>query len=118
MLEITRVDEMTMFSSDKYSRILVHNAKGLLRLLCFQEEQSVPLHRHPHADEYFYVIGGKAKVTVGKEHAEVESGSIVKAPAGVPHQWKNGSQELVLLSVLIPLQSYEFADDASEMELV
>jgi hypothetical protein len=48
----------------------------------------------------------------------VESGSIIKAMAGLPHQWKNGSERLVLLSVLIPPSSYKFADEAAKMEVI
>lgn len=115
---IAKVDFIAMFTSDKYNKITINGTKGLLRLLCFEPDQSVPLHRHPKADEYFFVIDGKGKVTIGRKETKVESGCIIRAPAGIPHQWKNGSERLILLSVLIPLSSYKFAEKASRMEFI
>jgi quercetin dioxygenase-like cupin family protein len=115
---INRVDLIARFTSNKYNKIPINGAKGLLRLLCFEPDQSVPLHRHPKADEYFFVIRGKGKVTLGSEETDVEPGCIIRAKACLPHQWKNGSERLVLLSVLIPLSSYKFADEATGMEVI
>lgn len=115
---INRADLIATFTSNRYNKISINGAKGLLRLLCFEPDQSVPLHRHPKADEYFFVIRGKGKVTLGKEETDVESGYIIKATAGLPHQWKNGSERLVLLSVLIPPSSYKFVDEAAKMEVI
>ena len=113
---IDRVDLVARFTSDKYNKIPVNGAEGLLRLLCFEPGQGVPLHRHPKADEYFFVIRGEGKVTLGSEETHVKSGCIIKAAAGMPHQWKNGPEKLVLLSVLIPPSSYRRADEAAKME--
>jgi quercetin dioxygenase-like cupin family protein len=115
---VDRADLLATFTPNRYNRIPINGAKGLLRLLCFEPNQSVPLHKHPKADEYFFVIRGKGKVTLGKNETDVESGSIIKAAAGVPHQWKNESERLVLLSVLIPPSSYKFADEAAKMEAI
>jgi len=87
-------------------------------LLCFEPDQTVPLHKHLKADEYFFVIRGRGRVTLGSEETEVESGCIIKATAGLPHQWKNSSERLILLSVLIPPSSYKFADEAAKMEII
>jgi quercetin dioxygenase-like cupin family protein len=115
---IDRLDLIATFASDKYSKIPIKGAKGLLRLLCFEPDQSVPLHRHSKADEYFFVIRGKGKVTLGRKEIDVESGCILEATAGLPHRWKNGSDRLVLLSVLIPSSSYNLADEAAKMEII
>jgi len=115
-VKVLKVDSVAIFSSDNYSKISIKDAQGLLRLLCFEPGQYVPLHKHLNGDEYFYVIKGKGKVTIGKEEEEVGPGCIVKASAGVSHQWKNGPQRLVILSVIIPPQSYKSADEATKME--
>lgn len=115
---IDRVDLVTTFTPDKYNKIPINGAKGLLRLLCFEPDQTVPLHRHPKADEYFFVVRGEGKVTLGNEETCVESGCIIKAAAGLPHQWKNGSERLVLLSVLISPSSYKLVDEAAKMEVI
>lgn len=117
-MKIAKVDLLATFSPDRYNKISINGAQGLLRLLCLEQKQSVPLHKHPNGDEYFYVIEGKGKIKIGKKEAEAESGCIVKAPAGVLHQWKNGPQRLILLSVVIPPQSYKVSDEATKMEFV
>lgn len=117
-MNIVKAESLATFSSDKYAKIPINGTEGLLRLLCFESGQGVPMHKHPKGDEYFYVIEGKGKITIGGEEAEAGPGSIIKAPAGVPHQWKNGGQRLVLLSILIPFQSYEVADEVVKMEFI
>jgi quercetin dioxygenase-like cupin family protein len=115
---ISRADLIATFTSNKYNKIPINDAKGLLRLLCFEPDQNVPLHRHSKADEYFFVIRGTGKVTLGSEEIDVGSSCIIKAAAGLPHQWKNGSERLVLLSILIPSSSYKLADEAAKMEII
>ncbi|HML02424.1 MAG TPA: cupin domain-containing protein [Candidatus Bathyarchaeia archaeon] len=104
-MEVAKAESMARFSSDKYNRVPIISAGGLLRLLCFEPYQHVPPHKHTKADEYFYVIKGRAQITVGSEEATVESGFIVRAQAGIVHAWKNQDKRLVLLSVLVPLSS-------------
>jgi len=115
-MEISRIDSVAEFSSEKYVKVPLKNTNGLVRLLCFENGQSVALHKHLDADEIFYVLSGKAEFTVGKETAQIEEGSFVKAVAGTFHGWKNGSEKLILISVLIPPSSYKLAEQASKME--
>jgi quercetin dioxygenase-like cupin family protein len=115
-LKIVRVDSIAKFSADTYTKIPVNGAKGLLRLLCFEPNQLVPLHKHPKADEYFFVIKGKGKVKIGTEETDAESGYITRAPAGIAHQWRTKSERLILLSVLVPPSNYKLADEAVKME--
>ena len=116
-MEILRVDSIAKFSTHAYTKIPVNGAKELLRLLCFEPNQLVPLHKHPKADEYFLVTKGKGKIKIGSEETDAESGYIIRAPAGIAHQWKTGSERLILLSILIPPSSYKLADEAIKMEL-
>jgi len=48
----------------------------------------------------------------------VKNGFFVKAPAGVLHQWKNGKDRLVLISVLISPSSYAHAEKIIETMFV
>ncbi|MFH0849253.1 MAG: cupin domain-containing protein [archaeon] len=113
-----KVHSLAMFSPEKYCRVPICDAKGLIRLLCFEPGQSVPLHTHPKSDEYFFVVEGKGKITVDTDEQDAEPGCIIKAPAGVTHRWRNGTQRLVLLSVLIPTSAYDLAEEATEQKLV
>jgi quercetin dioxygenase-like cupin family protein len=117
-MELAEVDSLATFSNDKYSKIPIDGAKGLMRLLCFEPNQSVPLHKHPEGDEYFFVIQGKGKIKIGNEETEAESRTIIRAPANVLHQWKNGTGKLIILSVLISPSCYELAEETLKMEYV
>lgn len=117
-MEILKTDSLAEFSLAKYVRVLVPNTNGLVRLLCFEPGQSVAFHKHPDGDEIFCVLTGKADFTVGKETARVETGSFVKAAAGAFHGWNNGSERLILISVLIPPSSYGLAEQTAKMEFL
>jgi quercetin dioxygenase-like cupin family protein len=117
-MEILKTDSLAKFSLDKYVRVLIPNTNGLVRLLCFEPGQSVAFHRHPDGDEVLYVVMGKADFTVGKETARVEAGSFVKAAAGSFHGWNNGSERLILISMLVPSSSYNLAEQTARMEFL
>jgi len=117
-MEILKINSLVEFSSVKYVKVPTRNTNGLVRLLCFEPCQCVALHKHPDGDEVFYVLSGRAEFRVGKETARIEAGSFVKAEAGILHGWKNGSERLILISVLIPPSSYKLAEQAAKMEFV
>jgi len=110
------MESLAEFSAEKYVRVPIKNSSGLVRLLCFEPSQEVALHKHTEADEVFYVVTGEAEFTKSKETVRLEAGSIVKAEAGTFHSWRNGSTRLILLSVLMPLVSYNVAAQAVKME--
>ena len=109
-MDIIKAESLMDFSVSKYRRAPLPNTKGLIRLLCFEPNQKVRLHRHPEADEIFYVLEGQGEISVGAEKRKVRNGSFVKAPAGALHQWKNGKERLVLISVLISPSNYAHAE--------
>lgn len=117
-MNVANVESLARFSSEKYVRVPLEHTKGLVRLLCFEPRQEVPLHIHPEADEVFYVVRGAAVFTVEEETTQVSAGNLVKADAGKRHGWNNGAEKLILLSLLVPVSSYLVAEQASRMELV
>jgi mannose-6-phosphate isomerase-like protein (cupin superfamily) len=59
----------------------------------------------PHTeDEVYYVVGGRALITVGEETREVRPGSVVYVAASVPHRFHGISEELTLLVVFGPAE--------------
>ncbi len=46
-------------------------------------------HRHPNADEFFYVIRGRAEIGAGDEAHEVGPGTVELVPRGVVHWLRN-----------------------------
>ena len=113
-----KVNTLATFSPEKYCRVLIENTKGLVRLLCFEPRQSVAPHIHPKSDECFFVVEGNGKIMVDQEEFDAESGCIFRVPAGSTHQWKNGTNRMILLSVLIPTSAYDLAHVASEQKFV
>jgi oxalate decarboxylase/phosphoglucose isomerase-like protein (cupin superfamily) len=47
------------------------------------------LHHHPHADEWYYVIGGAAEFTIGDDVIRGTAGSALWIPTSTPHRIHN-----------------------------
>lgn len=59
----------------------------------------------PHAeDELYYVVAGRARVTVGDEVWEVVPGSLVFVGARVPHRFHDITERLELLVIFGPAE--------------
>lgn len=57
----------------------------------------------PHnQDEVYFVVSGRASITVGLETTEVARGSVVYVPAGVAHKFHHISEDLRVLVVFSP----------------
>lgn len=44
-----------------------------------------PLHKHPHQEEYFYVISGEVRFVVGDQRLTLHAGESILGPRGIPH---------------------------------
>ena len=59
----------------------------------------------PHTeDELYYVVAGRARVTVGDEVRDVTPGSLVFVAARVPHRFHDITERLELLVVFGPAE--------------
>lgn len=59
----------------------------------------------PHTeDELYYVVDGRATISVGAEDREVRPGSMVFVGAGVPHRFHHIEERLVLLVAFGPAE--------------
>ncbi|MFF2651631.1 cupin domain-containing protein [Streptomyces sp. NPDC058045] len=62
--------------------------------------------QQPHQqDEVYFVVSGRASVTVGDETTQVARGSVVYVPAGVMHRFHHISEDLRVLVVFSPPES-------------
>jgi mannose-6-phosphate isomerase-like protein (cupin superfamily) len=62
--------------------------------------------QQPHReDELYYVVSGKATITVGDEERPVAPGSLVFVGAGVAHRFHDITERLELLVVFGPAES-------------
>jgi mannose-6-phosphate isomerase-like protein (cupin superfamily) len=71
---------------------------GLYALDAGQSDPQQP-HRQ---DEVYFVVSGRASITVGEETTTVARGSVVYVPAGVKHKFHHISEDLKVLVVFSP----------------
>lgn len=78
-----------------------HMSVGLYALDAGAQDPQRP-HRQ---DEVYFVVSGRAVVTVGEESTPVARGSVVYVPAGVPHKFHHISEDLRVMVVFAPPES-------------
>ncbi|MGE7384997.1 cupin domain-containing protein [Streptomyces sp. NPDC004126] len=71
---------------------------GLYALDAGQSDPQQP-HRQ---DEVYFVVSGRASITVGEETTVVANGSVVYVPAGVPHRFHHITEPLKVMVVFSP----------------
>jgi quercetin dioxygenase-like cupin family protein len=71
-------------------------------LNCFEPGQSQPVHVHGGSDKFYVVISGKARMIVGNETQEVSAGTVVWAPADVPHGVETALERTTMLVAMAP----------------
>jgi len=75
----------------------------MVGLNCLEPGQSQALHAHEGADKFYFVLAGRGNFTVGEEVSEAGEGTLIVAPAGVPHGVTNhGNDRLSLLIGISP----------------
>lgn len=81
-----RVAEAAAFSASSGTRAdLFAGGQLFVGLNCFEPGQTQRVHAHAGADKFYFVVSGKARLTVGDETRLAEAGDLVWAPAEVPH---------------------------------
>ncbi len=74
----------------------------LVGLNCFEIGQGQEIHAHVGADKFYVVLSGKARFVVADTVSEAGPGSLVLAPAGVPHGVERALERTVLLVGMAP----------------
>jgi mannose-6-phosphate isomerase-like protein (cupin superfamily) len=60
----------------------------------------------PHKeDEMYYVVRGRARMTIGENQQAVQDGSVIFVAANVEHRFHNITEELVVLVFFAPAES-------------
>ena len=86
-----------------YKATLWQGEHVMVGLNCLESNQTQSMHEHQGADKFYLVLEGKGQFTVGDEERTAAAGSLVIAPAGVPHGVVNtGSERLSLLVAIAP----------------
>ena len=75
----------------------------MVGLNCLEPNQTQPVHAHTGADKFYLVLSGSGRFTIGDEEKTVDKGTVVVAPAGIPHGVINtGTERLALLVAIAP----------------
>ena len=98
-----QVDEVAVFTGDKASKAdLFRGSRLFVGLNCFEAGQGQATHVHAGADKFYFVVSGRARITVGVETREVGPGTVVWAPADVPHGVAEVLERTVMLVAIAP----------------
>jgi len=76
-----------------------------------------PLHRHPDADETFYMLEGEIVLHVDGQQRQLRAGGIAVIPRGIPHAFKVASAHARMLCLQTPGGGGVFYRLASEPAL-
>ena len=97
------IDDSTEFSPEKlFKADLFSSDKLFVGLNCFERGQSQKVHVHSESDKFYLILSGKARMIVGGETREVGRGTVVWAPAALPHGVAEALERTIMLVVMAP----------------
>jgi hypothetical protein len=76
--------------------------------------KATPLHRHPGADETFYMLEGEIVLHIDGQQQRLTAGGIAIIPRGVPHAFMVTSAQAQMLCLQTPGGGEAFYRRASE----
>jgi len=94
--------EHTGVNPEKFYKTTLWQGEHVMTgLNCLEPNQTQGLHAHQGADKFYFVLAGQGRFTVGDEERDAVAGTLVIAPAGVPHGVTNSGEERLSLLVAI-----------------
>jgi quercetin dioxygenase-like cupin family protein len=97
------IDAVATFATDKAAKADLFAGRYLfVGLNCFERGQSQKVHAHTGSDKFYLVVSGKARMIVGDETREVGAGTVVWAPADLPHGVAQALERTVMLVAIGP----------------
>jgi quercetin dioxygenase-like cupin family protein len=98
MSNFRQLDTAVAFTADKFAKAdLFLGAHLFVGINCFEPGQSQRVHTHAGADKVYFVVSGKARMQVGDDIREASEGSVVWAPAELPHGVVEAMERTVML---------------------
>jgi quercetin dioxygenase-like cupin family protein len=92
-----------VFAVQKAAKVdLARGSALFLGLNCFEAGQSQQMHAHAGADKFYLILSGNASMMVGNETRDAGPGTLIWAPADVPHGVARAHQRTVMLVGLAP----------------
>ena len=97
------IHSVATFDGNKPTKAdLFHGDYLFVGLNCFEPGQSQRTHVHGGSDKFYLVLSGKASMIVGEEKREVDAGTIVWAPAKLPHGVERALERTIMLVAMGP----------------
>jgi quercetin dioxygenase-like cupin family protein len=97
------IDSLTTFSGEKATKAdLFLGPYMFVGLNCFEPGQAQKVHVHSGSDKFYLVVSGKARIVVGAETVDAGEGTVVWAPADVPHGVVQALERTVMLVAMAP----------------
>ena len=91
------------FDAGKATKVEIARGNSMfVGLNCFEAGQSQHVHVHAGADKFYLILSGNASMVVGSETRDAGPGTLVWAPADVPHGVALAHQRTVMLVGLAP----------------
>ncbi|MBA3522000.1 MAG: cupin domain-containing protein [Gemmatimonadales bacterium] len=98
-----QIDQAAAFDADRATKAdLFEGARLFVGANCFERGQGQKTHVHAGADKFYLIVSGRARMTVGTETEEVGAGTVVWAPADVPHGVAEALERTVMLVGIAP----------------
>jgi mannose-6-phosphate isomerase-like protein (cupin superfamily) len=100
---VTKVDQQRKDSGKLYLEFLrvPMMTAGIYTLAVGSQDPQKP-HQQ---DELYYVVRGRARISVNQDDRGVEAGSVVFVAAGIEHHFHDIVEELVVLVVFAPAET-------------
>lgn len=103
MSHFLAIDEIVSFDPERSTKAdLFRSARLLIGLNCYEPGQSQKMHAHPGADKFYLIVSGSAAMAVGEETAVASAGTVVWAPADMPHGVVEALERTVMLVGIAP----------------
>ncbi len=97
------IDNAATFAKAKAAKVDLFAGRHLfVGLNCFEPGQSQKVHVHAGSDKFYLVVSGKARMIVGDETRDVGKGTVVWAPADLPHGVVQALERTVMLVAIAP----------------
>ncbi len=99
----TAIDGAAGFDAARATKAdLFRGDRLFVGLNCFEPGQGQKVHAHAGADKFYLIVSGRARLTVGEETREAGPGTVVWAPADVPHGVAEALERTVMLVAIAP----------------
>jgi quercetin dioxygenase-like cupin family protein len=97
------IEAAAVFATEKAAKVdLFAGDQLFLGLNCFEPGQSQKVHVHAGSDKFYLIVKGKARMVVGEETREATEGTLVWAPADIPHGVAEALERTIMLVAIAP----------------